>query len=188
MLRDYKILMCCYFWLCLGSVGGQDIHYSQFFNSPLNLNPGLTGIYNGDVRVQANYRSQWANVPVDYVSGAIGIDFKRKPNAKNNFLGYGLLLNFDQAGDLNLGWTGGNAFASYSLKVGQHNYITPGVTLGYYSRNYNANNAITTSQWTGKGIDPATSPELLGQDNIGFVDIGIGANFRRQKSHRQRVG
>ncbi|HOA38555.1 MAG TPA: type IX secretion system membrane protein PorP/SprF, partial [Flavihumibacter sp.] len=34
----------------------QDPHFSQFFASPLTLNPAYTGKFNGTVRVSGNYR------------------------------------------------------------------------------------------------------------------------------------
>ena len=41
----------------------QDLHFSQFFNSPLTTNPANTGfIPDADYRIGANYRSQWVNV------------------------------------------------------------------------------------------------------------------------------
>jgi len=44
------------------AVQAQDIHFSQFYMSPLNLNPALTGVMNSQVRVVGNYRNQWASV------------------------------------------------------------------------------------------------------------------------------
>ena len=37
----------------------QDIHFSQFSETPLLRNPALAGIFSGDVRVQAVFRNQW---------------------------------------------------------------------------------------------------------------------------------
>ena len=54
----------------------QDLHYSQFYNAHVNINPALTGIFNGDVRVAGNYRSQWKAVPVPYMTFTGAGDFK----------------------------------------------------------------------------------------------------------------
>ena len=43
----------------LGKVSAQDIHFSQFFQAPLRVNPGLTGVFNGDQRAFFQYRDQW---------------------------------------------------------------------------------------------------------------------------------
>ena len=49
------------FFLC-STVKAQDIHFTQWMFSPLNLNPGETGRFDGDFRVVGNYRSQWGAV------------------------------------------------------------------------------------------------------------------------------
>ncbi len=41
----------------------QDIHFSQFYASPLTLNPALTGKVNGNWRLAGIFRSQWGGIP-----------------------------------------------------------------------------------------------------------------------------
>ena len=45
---------------------GQDIHFSQFYSSPLTLNPAYTGNYEGNWRVMSNYRTQWSAIAEPY--------------------------------------------------------------------------------------------------------------------------
>ena len=52
----------------------QDIHFSQFNNSPLNLNPAQTGLFNGDWRFVGNLRNQWSSVPVPYRTFSLSTD------------------------------------------------------------------------------------------------------------------
>ena len=41
----------------------QDLHFSQWFNSPLTTNPANTGfIPDADYRIGANYRNQYVNI------------------------------------------------------------------------------------------------------------------------------
>ena len=43
------------------SLYAQDLHFSQFFNSPLSTNPANTGfIPDGDYRLGLNFRDQWS--------------------------------------------------------------------------------------------------------------------------------
>lgn len=53
----------------------QDPHFSQFFASPLTLNPALTGKFNGDMRAAGNYRNQWPTVNNAYVTSTVSVDF-----------------------------------------------------------------------------------------------------------------
>src|SRR3981081_2904220 len=58
----------------LNSVQAQDPNFSQFFVSPLTLNPALTGKFNGNVRVAGNYRDQWPAISKAFITSTISID------------------------------------------------------------------------------------------------------------------
>ena len=45
---------------------GQDVHFSQFYNSPLTINPANVGAFNGDIRAHSNYRNQWSSIQSAY--------------------------------------------------------------------------------------------------------------------------
>lgn len=182
----YAIHFIIYLFVSTSVLIGQDIHYSQFFNSPLNLNPALTGVYNGDARVHANYRSQWSGVPVGYTSADLGADLKHRFK-KGHYLGYGALVNYDRAGDLNLGWNSINGFLSLSLKLGEKGFITPGLTVGYNQRGFDQNNVTTGNQWNGKGVGPTAGAENIGVDQLNYVDVGVGLNYRWQKAYRKHL-
>ena len=48
-------------WCFVASVSAQDIHFSQFFATPL-LNPANSGRHDGRWRAGLNYRNQWQSV------------------------------------------------------------------------------------------------------------------------------
>ncbi|NNK90763.1 MAG: PorP/SprF family type IX secretion system membrane protein [Saprospiraceae bacterium] len=183
MLRKYNLLVILSL-LALIDLSGQDLHYSQFFNSPLNFNPGLTGVFNGDQRYQLNYRRQWQNVPVDYISADIAADFKIRSRNSDNFVGVGGLINYDKAGDLNLKLTEFNGMASYSLVLDQNNIITPGVSVSFLQRSFDQEGARTGSQWDGLAYNPTFPAEFIGEESISYLDFGAGVNYRYQASTR----
>ena len=53
----------------------QDPHFSQFFASPLTLNPALTGKFDGTLRVVGNYRNQWPSVNKAFITSTVSVDF-----------------------------------------------------------------------------------------------------------------
>src|SRR4028119_653910 len=116
----YIILIACGLQLT-ATLHAQDPTFSQFFSSPLNINPALTANINSDWRAITNYRSQWMNANSPFVIGTISYDTKLgQKNAfreENNYLGLGGMMMFDRAmagvakaiyGSLNL---------SYSIKL-----------------------------------------------------------------------
>jgi type IX secretion system PorP/SprF family membrane protein len=56
------------------AVQAQDPAFSQFFASPLTLNPALTGKFNGVLRVAGNYRNQWPAVNNAYITSTVSVD------------------------------------------------------------------------------------------------------------------
>ncbi len=58
-----RVLFIAYCLLPIACLQAQDLHFSQFFNSPLVTNPANTGfIPDADYRIGANYRNQWSSV------------------------------------------------------------------------------------------------------------------------------
>ena len=51
-----KIQVLILFSLMSWVASAQDIHFSQFYMAPLDLNPALTGVMNCNQRLSANYR------------------------------------------------------------------------------------------------------------------------------------
>lgn len=180
----YSLILGLIYTLCSNIIVAQDLHYSQFFNSPLNLSPSMTGYFNGEARYHLNYRNQWANVPVDYVSATVGADFKIKRQDNGNYIGSGVMLNYDMAGDLNLSLTEINLFLSYSMKISERSRISPAINLSFAQRRFDPDGVRTGNQWDGAAYNPSIPAEDLGADNRSYFDFGAGFNYRWQKVHR----
>ena len=56
------------------TLSAQDPSFSQFFSSPLNINPALTARINAKWRVVSNLRDQWIGPASPYASGTISYD------------------------------------------------------------------------------------------------------------------
>ena len=95
----------------------QDLHYSQFYNSPLNTNPALIGIFNGDQRFNLSYRNQWKFVPVTWTTFSLAYDRKYYLEDDKHFFRFWGNLNYDRQGDSKLTLTGINVGASYTRKL-----------------------------------------------------------------------
>ena len=73
----------------------QDIHYSQYYQTPLIINPSLTGVFNGDQRACMNYRNQW-NDFAPFTTSSISFDskiFERKMKKKHLGVGFNINLS-----------------------------------------------------------------------------------------------
>ena len=117
-MKLLNFLVCTYF-LSLMSTMAQDIHFSQYDNSPLNLDPALAGHFDGDYRFVLNHRNQWASVTVPYKTFSGFFDTKIPfEKLKKGTFGAGIILNNDKAGDSQLGIFQANVLLSYTQKMG----------------------------------------------------------------------
>ncbi len=167
----------------------QDLHFSQFQNSPLNHNPGLTGIFSGDQRFIGNFRRQWFQVPVDYLTFSASYDMKFRRDGAKSFWSAGAIFNYDRAGDARLAMAHVALNGSYTVGVTQGFLITLGVQAGGGQRSLRTNELLWGNFWDGSGIDPTRpsgEPSDLG-DSRYYFDLGAGINFRLQKSKRTHL-
>lgn len=181
------LLLCC-LWPC-GKAFSQDLHFSQFYNAPLNLNPALTGVFSGDQRFGANYREQWASVPVPYLTFSGAYDEKLyTPITPGGLLSWGLVFNYDRAGDGQLSWAqlGGNA--SYTQQLGDEQYLSVGVQLKAGQRAFDVAKLTFDDQFNGDLFDPTqASLESFSKTSAAYMDFGAGANwfFKDEDSRSQ---
>src|SRR3569832_1694038 len=84
-------------------VAAQDIHFSQFYESAILRNPALTGIFTGEYKVTAIYRSQWSSVSKPFQTALISGE-TRIPVSEDihDFVSIGLVAYYDKAGSIDL--------------------------------------------------------------------------------------
>lgn len=164
---------------------GQDVHFTQFYNTPLLLNPGLAGVFGGNTRFQASYRNQWSSVPVDYNTFAAAADHKFiGPRARSGFFTGGLSFNYDRAGASRLTFLALNLHGSYTQKLTRHFYATVGAQLSGVQRRFDISDLTFDSQYDqGAGVaDPSlgSGESFLDNERNNFFDLSTGVNFRWQ--------
>lgn len=185
-----KILVFCIAFAAFASAGkGQDLHYSQFYNAPLVVNPALTGIFKGDKRVSISFRDQWRSVQVPWTTFTMGYDQKvyldKHPSL---FLGLGGFFNFDQQGDSKLNLGSINLSGSISKILSQKHIITGGLTLGYASKGFNPDALSWDNQFTnGSYSSGSASGESFTVERFGYIETALGLNYRYQKSRRTKM-
>jgi type IX secretion system PorP/SprF family membrane protein len=139
---------------------GQDPQFSQFFSSPLNINPALTARINSDWRMISNIKDQWIGPASPYVTGTISYDRKifqnKVPNVDNsddNVFGIGGMLMYDRAMNGIQKSTYASADMSYNVKfaegaVGKHR-LGLGFSTTYARRYIDFSRLYFQNQWIG---------------------------------------
>jgi len=185
-----------YSLLCIGiffgintSSNAQDLHYSQFYNSPLNINPALTGIFNGDHRITGSLRDQWRFVPVPWFTFSGAYDQKLHIGVtEKSFWSAGVNFNYDSQGDSRINLATLNLSGSYNRIINKSNVITGGLLLGYSTRGFSETDLTWDKQWNGDTFDASSgSGENFDATRVSFLETAAGVNYRWQQSNRTKV-
>lgn len=184
----FYLLVPLLVWLGGQTVLGQDIHFSQFYHSPLTLSPALTGVSAGDIRISGIYRSQWnaANSPFKTILASADKKFFTGRHS-DWWFSTGINLFNDRAGDGNLSTTSINLSGSYTRMMTRQNFLSLGVSVGFGQRRFDFAEYTFDNQWNGDVFDPdrATQENFNNTDN-GFPSFGVGFNWRGQNEKHSR--
>ncbi|MFN8310077.1 MAG: PorP/SprF family type IX secretion system membrane protein [Chitinophagales bacterium] len=152
----------------------QDPHFSQFHFMPLYLNPAMTGFFEGDFRVGVIYRNQWSAVnssfgKTKFETYGLQADVSLlKKKLKGDYLGLGVSVLRDRAGDLGLTTTLSQLSLCYSKSFGYRTKHS--IALG-----------LQGDFWI-KGFEGGTKkysdgiPETIGK-NITGLDATVGLRY-----------
>lgn len=156
----------------------QDIHFSQFYNSPLILNPALTGNSNCLVRLGGNFRSQWSSISTPYKTFSFFADVKLDPPfLKRTWLGVGGYFYKDIAGDGNLSTTDAAFTFSFNMPLSKRSTVimSIGGTIAYMSKKVTLSSFTFDNQWNGTTFDRTlSSNESFVTPTFNHVDFSVG--------------
>ncbi len=165
------------------SVFAQDIHFSQFYMSPLNLNPAMTGVMNCKNRFVANYRNQWAGALQANAYNTYSFSYDQKtPIGRDDYFGIGGTLWSDVAGESRFGTTQGRLSLAYSKKMSGYrnksSYLVIGADAGITQRKISEKDLIWPGQIDKNGYNPnSTNGEIITDNDFIYPDISGGILF-----------
>jgi len=176
-----KKLLITLIILTFSAIGNaQDIHFSDFYSSPLNLNSAMTGEFAGNYRYIAIYRWQYGTISVPFQTFSISADIKNNASRrKAPPLGFGLLLNYDYTGD--------SKYTSYQfgIPVAFH-YIFPskktrfsyGILPQFISNQINLADLQFPDQFIfDKFYQTSKTKEIIPSNKRRFFNLSSGINF-----------
>jgi type IX secretion system PorP/SprF family membrane protein len=160
----------------------QDPHFSQFFASPLTLNPALTGKFDGTLRVAGNYRNQWPAFNNVYTTYTLSVDFPILKSKLPDYdtWGVGILALNDQAGAGVLTNTYLGLSTSYHKALDENGFQQLGIGFQgtYGQKRLNTQNLKFEDQLTPFGFTGVTQDIFNTQNlNINYLDMNAGLLF-----------
>ncbi len=174
---------------CL-SANAQDRLFSQFYASPMTLNPALTGAFEGRYRVSAIYRDQWAAALDDpYATFSTALDLRwrvgENKSKYKDFAAVGLTFFNDKAGVLEFSTTQISISGAYhkALDIQNTQYISLGFQAGVMQRNINYADVTFEDQFNGTTGYSNPSNERLPENNFAIGDYSVGLNYVFSPQH-----
>lgn len=159
----------------------QDIHFSQYNGSLLNMSPALTGFFDGDFRFNGIFRKQWQAVPVPYTTVSMSAEGKVWMNKLKKHFSYGILFNNDKAGDAIYTQNQIYLTAAYlhSLNNDSTLLLNSAFGVGYSGTNFNYNKMTFDSQFDGLQFNAsAPTNENFYRTSLHYFDVNIGAALK----------
>lgn len=152
--------------------GAQDQQFTQFYASPLTLNPAFAGT-SMQSRAAMNYRNQWASLPRAFVAYTAAIDhFIPELNS-----GFGLIVSHDRAGTGALSYTSAALQYAYEIKLSRKLSLRPALSFGYGSTYLDVERLTFGDQLArGDGANNTLDPDRnrFAQEPVGAADFGSG--------------
>ncbi len=187
-----KAFCLIFLLLTAGNALAQDIHFSQFGKSPLNLNPSYAGFFEGDYRFSGIHRNQWKSVTVPFKTFSGSFDLKHGMASRENaWLGAGLVLNSDKAGDADFGITQAGFNLSYINCIGSSgkHFISFGLQPSFTQQSLNYTKLTFDNQFDGDVFNPGIpASEIFSNDKFVYFDLAAGVTYLYKPSDRFQIG
>lgn len=177
-----KLLCSLFFSFSVLIVCAQDPNFSQFFASPMTLNPAMTGKFNGDFRVAGNYRNQWPTINNAFTTYTVSADFSI---LKNNIpeidqFGIGVMGFSDQSGNgiLKNNYLAVSTAYHKGLDEDGFNQIGFGFQGTFVNKRLDITNLKFEDQLTSLGFTGVTSEVFsANQISLSYFDLNAGILF-----------
>ncbi|TRX65629.1 type IX secretion system membrane protein PorP/SprF [Flammeovirga kamogawensis] len=179
-ILDIKNITPCYRWgsilllffLCTKNIYAQDSQLSQYYASPLYLNPALVGTSNNG-RAFFNYRNQWVNIPSDFATYVFGMDTPL-PN-KHISIGAQVVKDFIVQNNKSIyNKTIANLTSGYKFNLNRQYVVSFGLQIGFEQLDLNSSSLIFGDQINDNGITSNNTKEKLDRSTSFSPDISAG--------------
>jgi len=166
-------LLTIFLFVSFLAVKSQDIHFTQYYFSPLNTNPAYAGDFDGDYRIVGNHRSQWKAIDSkQYVTS--GLSYDQNIDIYGHQIALGINFAHDQ---VSIGAQNQNKLeivGSYKKTIKGHKF-SGGVQFGLLHKSLN--------------FDKFKYPNQFDMESGYFDNTGISnnQNFARNNIYRLNI-
>lgn len=167
-------------------VNAQDIHFSQFWMSPMLLNPAQAGAET-PVRAIINHKNQWNSVASTYKTSDVAVDFNFSKDNSKGYSGFAVSVFHDKAGEIKTFMANGSY--AYHVILSEKSQLGGGFYLGYGQKSIDFSNLQWMNQYDGTNYNSSLpSGEQAGINSFAQLDMGAGLHFAHGEGERYMTG
>jgi type IX secretion system PorP/SprF family membrane protein len=163
-MNKFKLVAFLFILIATSSMA-QDKHFSQYWASPINLNPAFTGKFDGTLRVAGNYRNQWPEINRAFITQSVSFDMPILVNkiAENDRMGFGVSAFSDKSANGVLQANNIAVSTAYhkGLDEDGNHQLGLGFQAAYLEKRLSTagdavkfGDELTPNGWTGVSLDP----------------------------------
>ncbi|MCZ2339002.1 MAG: PorP/SprF family type IX secretion system membrane protein [Chitinophagales bacterium] len=178
------MLIATIIMVLLQNTNAQDPHFSQFYTSPLTMNPAAAGMYTGTFRISTVYRDQWRSaldnpLRTFSASGDVKFDVKYNKNSQPDFVALGITFFGDRVSTYDYNTNQIVLTTAYHrlLDAKTKQYLGIGFQGGIMQKSVNYEDLTFQDQYN--AVDGYTfgTAENLPVNNRAFADLSIGLYY-----------
>jgi len=187
----YRIMALGLAIFCSRDLQAQDPLFSQFYASPMNVSPALTGAGKADWRISANFRNQ--SVGDQFISlntTALSFDGKifKQPYRASNYVGLGVMILQDAGlgGAFKTNTIQVSASSHVSLDEDDNHGICAGLGVSYNNTLINFNDLTFSPQLSFAGFNRALPTQEMSLNSVKpyyAVSGGVTYTFTSDKAN-----
>ena len=181
------IIFVCVFAMHATLLEAQDPHFSQYFASPMTLNPALVGKGVGDWRAIALFRSQWwggSVAPYSTRSASIEKSYRTSSSNDNNAFGAGLsvLSDVSNSGLLQNNYISASGSYNIALNKQANQILAVGLQGTYANKRIDASKFQFQSQFGSMGFQRTASGDPVSVTSNSYLEANMGIHFSKTDS------
>ena len=179
-MKVYKLLLLILI-IPINPLTGQDIHFSNYYASPLSLNPANTGNYAGNWRVMCNYRQQGDNLVNSFSTATLAYD--RPIYVLSEKLSAGFVYIYDNSANNTLLVNKIYLSSAYYQRISTNSYLHLGLQVGFVHKLLNLNNLTFPDQFdisTGYFNTSMATSDYFEKQSLSYIDLNWGLIWSRK--------
>ena len=170
-------------------VSAQDPHFSQFFASPLTLNPAFTGKFDGNIRAAGNFRNQWPTISNAFKTETASVDFHIMQNniSQNDTWGVGFMAYNDNTSDGVINYNYASVSTAYHKGLDEegNHQLGLGFQATYANMSLNTSGLRFEDQYTTLGFTRSTNEIFNGTIlKANYLDINTGILYNGRTNEK----